>query len=405
MKTVVEILREFFLLGLTSFGGPTAHVAFFRDRFVGVKKWLSEKEFADLLALCQFLPGPASSQLGFAIGWKKGGLAGAFAAWLGFTIPSAVALILFGIGVMTFALELGDGAGWLKGLQIAVVLVIAKALYSMWVSLCPGKWHQIIAIVAAGVMIATDVAAMQLVVIAMGAVAGCLLFRQAAIEEATGLDEAPNPVRSGSSTRKFGLVCLVAFFVTLFGLPFLAASAPENTALNAFNAMYRSGSLVFGGGHVVLPLLHEEVVTKGLVDSSQFVAGYGATQAVPGPLFTFSAYLGSLTEGPGGPWGMGMLCLVGIFLPAWLLVLGVMPFWESVVRRPLLRAALIGTNAAVVGLLLVALINPVLSSALRATDQVSFLLFLLGTAILYLILKVPVWAVVILAGVAGWIFL
>lgn len=399
MKAALEVLREFAWLGVTSFGGPTAHVAFFRDRFVGVKKWLTEAEFADLLALCQFLPGPASSQLGLSIGWKRAGWAGAFAAWTAFTLPSAVVLTLFGIAVLKYGDSGIDAdAGWLRGLQIAVVAVIAKAVTSMWQSLCPGRAHQLIALAAAAVMLAFGIAWMQIVVIIVGALLGLALFRNGS-GDPTGLGHSPNPVKSG---RTIGAVCLAVFFVLLIGLPALAAIFPQNAALASFTAMYRSGALVFGGGHVVLPLLSEEVVNPGWVTREEFLAGYGAAQAVPGPLFTFSAYLGSIIEGPGGPWAMAAICLVGIFLPAWLLVLGVMPFWDSVVRRPGLRAALAGTNAAVVGLLGAALYDPVWVGAI---DSARDIVFLIAVAAALLVLRLPAWLVVVAAGVGGWFVL
>lgn len=394
MKSVLEVFREFLILGLTSFGGPTAHIAFFRDRFVSGKKWLTEGEFADLLALCQFLPGPASSQFGLSVGWKRAGWAGAFAAWLAFTIPSALLLTVFGIGVLKFGGSLEDGAGWLKGLQIAVVAVIAGAVVSMWKTLCQGRTKQLIALVAASMILATGIAWMQLVVIALGATAGLVLFRDSSEDDSTGLEESPNPVRSG---KLAGAICLILFFALLFGLPLVQKLAPGQP-LDAFSAMYRSGSLVFGGGHVVLPLLSQEVVEPGWVSREQFLAGYGAAQAVPGPLFTFSAYLGSLIEGPGGAWGMAAICLVGVFLPAWLLVLGLMPFWHSVVKKPLVRAALAGTNAAVVGLLGAALYDPVWVGAIGSAMDV---VFLIGVAAALMVLRWPSWLVVILAGVVG----
>ena len=396
MKNVLEVLREFFLLGLTSFGGPTAHIAFFRDRFVGVKKWLTESEFADQLALCQFLPGPASSQLGLTIGWRRAGWAGALAAWTGFTLPSAIALAAFGIGVSFFGEGL-NGVGWLRGLQIAVVVVIANAVASMWTSLCPGKLHKLIALVAAGIVLATSPAWMQIVVITLGAVAGLLFLREEDNRnDSKGLNEGLNSVRS---SQLFGVVCLTLFFALLFGLPILTKLFPGQP-LEAFTGLYRSGSLVFGGGHVVLPLLSEEVVGPGWVTKEEFLAGYGAAQAVPGPLFTFSAFLGSLIDGPGGAWGMALICLLGIFLPAWLLVLGVMPFWQGAVRRPGVGAALAGTNAAVVGLLGAALYNPVWTGVIHSALD---LVFLLGVAAALLVLRWPSWLVVILAGVAGWV--
>lgn len=411
MKAALDVFREFLTLGLTSFGGPTAHVAFFRDRFVGSKRWMSESDFADLLALCQFLPGPASSQLGLSIGWRRAGWAGAFAAWFAFTMPSAIAMTLFGLGVMTFGGGLDAGSGWLRGLQIAVVVVIAQAVTSMWTALCPDRKRKLIALGAAAVILATSPAWMQLVVIALGAVAGLIFLKvETVAKEARGLGAgadpvasdrrglrpAPDPVRSG---RRVGAACLVAFFVLLIGLPLAVGFFPGSAALEVFTAMFRSGSLVFGGGHVVLPLLSQEVVDPGWVSREEFLAGYGAAQAVPGPLFTFAAFLGSLIEGPGGLVGMAAVALVGIFLPAWLLVLGVMPFWHGIVAKPAVRAALAGTNAAVVGLLGAALYEPVWVGAVGSAGDV---VFLIGVAAALLILKLPAWAVVIAAGLLGW---
>ncbi|MEX2578109.1 MAG: chromate efflux transporter [Verrucomicrobiales bacterium] len=407
MKAVLEVLREFALLGLTSFGGPTAHVAFFRDRFVVARKWLGEAEFADLLALCQFLPGPASSQMGLSIGWKRAGWAGAFAAWFAFTLPSALILTAFGLAILTLGDTVDADAGWLRGLQIAVVAVIAKAVASMWGTLCPARTHQLVALGAAALMLATGVAWMQIAVIAGGAALGLIFFRSAdetanvpaGEEDPTGSGRAPNRVGSG---RSAGIACLAAFVGLLLGLPALAALFPQNPALAAFASMYQSGALVFGGGHVVLPLLSQEVVEPGWVTREEFLAGYGAAQAVPGPLFAFSAFLGTLVEGPGGPWTMAAVCLVGIFLPAWLLVLGVMPFWGIVVKRPGLRAALAGTNAAVVGLLGSALYDPVWVGAIESARDV---VFLVAVAAALLVLRLPPWLVVILAGFGGWLAL
>lgn len=393
MKAALEVLREFFVLGLTAFGGPTAHVAFFRDRFVGIKKWLSDSDFADLLALCQFLPGPASSQLGLCIGWRRAGLPGAFAAWTAFTLPSALALTIFAVILLNFGGEGIDGsAGWLRGLQIAVVAVIAKAVVSMWTTLCPDKPRQLMALIAAGVILATGPAWMQIVVIVVGALIGFFLLR---IPEKKSVPEEggeTTDVRTGSKT--VGAVCLGLFAVLLVGL-IVVSNIQTGQPLGAFSAMYRSGALVFGGGHVVLPLLSEEVVNPGWVSREEFLAGYGAAQAVPGPLFTFSSFLGAMIEGPGGPWLMSLIALVGIFLPAWLLVLGVMPFWTEVVKKPGLRRALAGTNAAVVGILGAALYDPVWTGAIESGVDV---VFLIGVAAALLVLKLPSWLVVILAG-------
>lgn len=399
MKAALEVFREFTILGLTSFGGPTAHIAFFRDRFVKGKQWLTEAEFADLLALCQFLPGPASSQFGLSVGWKRAGWLGAVAAWIAFTIPSALLMIAFGLGVTSFAGGIEGDAGWLKGLQIAVVAVIAGAIVAMWKSLCTDRSRRLMALVAAAVILATGPAWMQLVVIGVGAVLGFLLFRSGEKVVAKESEASVESEKRGGYV--VGATCLVLFFILLFGLPLLVAVSPGQP-LEAFTAMYRSGSLVFGGGHVVLPLLSQEVVEPGWVSREQFLAGYGAAQALPGPLFTFSSYLGSLIEGPGGPWGMAAVSLVGIFLPAWLLVLGLMPFWHRVVSWPGIRAALAGTNAAVVGLLGAALYDPVWVSAIGSAADI---VFLIGVSAALLVLKWPPWIVVLLAGGVGHLLL
>jgi len=397
MNSPLAVLREFFQLGLTSFGGPTAHVAFFRERFVEKKSWLSDREFADLLALCQFLPGPASSQLGLGIGWKQAGWAGAFCAWIGFTLPSALVLAAFGVLVAS----MGKGAieadaGWLRGLQIAVVAVIAGAVWSMGTKLCPDRPRRLIALVAAAVMLGFGIAWMQIVIIAVGALLGWVLVKDAGATEHSDDSSASK----GATGRIAAIVCLALFAVLLIGLPLLQRVWPDCMVLGAFQAMYRSGALVFGGGHVVLPLLSAEVVDPGWVSAQDFMAGYGAAQAVPGPLFTFSSYLGAVIDAPWNPWLMAGVCLIGIFLPAWLLVLGVMPFWDSVVRVPALRRALAGTNAAVVGLLGAALYSPVWTGAIASSRDV---IFLLGVSAALHVLKLPAWLVVILAGGAGWL--
>ncbi len=397
MNNVFSVLREFFQLGLTSFGGPSAHIAFFRERFVEKLKWLTDQEFADLLALCQFLPGPASSQFGLAVGWKKAGWTGALAAWIGFTLPSAMVMAGFGVILVSLGGEDVANAGWLRGLQIAVVIVIAKAVWSMAQSLCPDKARQLIALYGMAMMLYLDASWAQILVIAFGAIFGWAFVKL----DQTGVDRTPLPVESKKKPyRIVGGVCLGLFAVLLCGLPLLQKAMPDSRPLEAFDAMYRSGALVFGGGHVVLPLLSEEVVDTGWVTTQEFMAGYGAAQAVPGPLFTFSAFLGSVMEAEINPWLMATLCLVGIFLPAWLLVLGVMPFWESLVNRPGLRKALAGTNAVVVGLLGAALYDPVWTGTIRGSADI---IFLLGVAAVMLVLKWPAWLVVVLSGVAGWL--
>lgn len=409
MNQTVAVFREFLLLGFTAFGGPTAHVAFFRERFVASKSWLTEAEFADLLALCQFLPGPASSQLGLSIGWKRAGWPGAFAAWFAFTTPSAIALTLFAIGVMAFGGRMDSEAGWLRGLQIAVVAVIANAVGSMWSVLCPNVQTRLIALASAAVILGTSASWMQLVVIGAGALAGLLLLspEPAALVAPPRGNVSATPSKASLSQPQprgnsgtVGAFCLILFASFLVALPLAAKTWPNHAALDLFNAMYRSGSFVFGGGHVVLPLLSQETVGPGWVSAEEFLAGYGAAQAVPGPLFTFSSYLGALVQGPGGPFAMSAVGLVGIFLPAWLLVLGVMPFWHRLVAQAGIRAALAGTNAAVVGLLGAALYSPVWIGAIQSRGDV---VFLIGVAAALLVLKLPPWAVVIAAGWVGWL--
>ena len=383
----LEVLRAFLKLGLTSFGGPVAHLGYFRAEFVARRAWLAEPAYADLVALCQFLPGPASSQVGIGIGLTRAGIPGALAAWTGFTLPSALAMVLFAYGVERFAGA--AGSGWLHGLKIAAVAVVAQAVWGMAQSLCPDRERATLAVLATIVALTFPTAWGQVGAIALGAVAGLILLPRTAV--AGGSDLA---VPIG---RAFALACLALFFVLLIGLPILAA-AVGNHALELIASFYRSGSLVFGGGHVVLPLLQASVVPPGWIGDDAFLAGYGAAQAVPGPLFTFSAYLGAAMAPPPNGWAGGIICLLAVFLPSFLLVFGALPFWAQLRERPAAQTALRGVNAAVVGLLLAALYKPVWTSAIgRPAD------FALGvTAFLLLTMwRTPPWLVVVLAAVAG----
>ncbi|MDF1815800.1 MAG: chromate efflux transporter [Verrucomicrobiales bacterium] len=396
MSPLRDIFVEFFKLGLTSFGGPSAHIAYFRERFVEKKNWLDESEFAALLALTQFLPGPGSSQLGMAIGWKKGGVPGSLAAFLGFTLPSAVLMILFALGVMKFG-SLTDGeAGWIRGLQIAVVVVIANAVWSMAKTLCVGKTRSLIAISTAAIVLSVDSVWTQVGVICFGVVAGSVLLRNE--PDSTGYNARLNRVQSETQqgTVGFSVFCLVAFTMILLAIPWLVNSG--NELIRAFAGMYKSGALVFGGGHVVLPLLSRETVDAGWLGAPEFAAGYGAAQAVPGPLFTISSYLGAVLKNPAGPWVAGLVCTIGIFLPGWLLTLGTLPFRERMKNVRALQKALAGANAAVVGLLGAALYDPVWLRSIRNAEDV---VFLLGVSALLLVFKLPPWLVVITAGVVG----
>jgi chromate transporter len=385
--SALEVLRIFLRLGLTSFGGPVAHLGYFRAEFVERRKWLDESHYVDIVALCQFLPGPASSQTGITLGILRAGLPGAFAAWIGFSGPSALALILFGYGVG----RLGniENVPWLHGLKIVAVAVVANAVWGMARNLCPDRQRATIAVGAALLALSVPSAAGQIGAIAAGALLGWWLFPPAAVAAA-----APLAVRIA---RPLAVAALALFFVLLLGLPALVA-ATENHVLALISSFYRSGALVFGGGHVVLPLLQHSVVLPGWVSNDAFLAGYGAAQAVPGPLFTFAAYLGTVMGPQPNGWAGGLLCLAAIYLPSFLLLLGVLPFWDALRRRGAIRAALTGVNAAVVGLLLAALYTPVWTSAIFtpadfAIGIVAFLLLALWA--------VPPWLVVILGALAA----
>ena len=392
MSTPARLLEVFLValrLGLTSFGGPVAHIGYFREEYVERRKWLDEQAYADLVALCQFLPGPASSQVGFGVGVTRAGTLGGFVAWLGFTLPSALALTVFALGLA----QLGDvsGAGWLKGLKVAAVAVVANAVWGMAVKLCPDRPRASLAIVVAALVLIVREPWVQIAAIALGALVGALWLK--APDATEDLDT--------SRLRKRSFVPLVLFAVLLVALP-LVAGATESRALDYTDSFYRSGALVFGGGHVVLPLLEGEVVAPGWIDQDTFLAGYGAAQAVPGPLFTLSSFLGASMHEPPSAWFGSALCLVAIFLPAWLLVLGAMPLWRYVRRWRLARAATVGANAAVVGLLLAALYHPVWTVAITGIRPFVVALVAFGLLNLW---KVPSWAVVLLAAGAGYAFL
>jgi chromate transporter len=384
---VGQVLAAFLRLGLTSFGGPVAHLGYFREAFVVRRKWLDERAYADLVALCQFLPGPASSQVGLGIGLTKAGLPGALAAWAGFTLPSALLLILFGYGVA--ALDEGVAGGWLHGLKVVAVAVVAQAVWGMARNLCPDARRASVAVAACLVVLAWRTPVAQVAVIVAGGLAGLALARPAADGEHVDLGM--------TVSRRWAVVCLVVFFALLAGLPALAVHFPAQ-GLALVDSFYRSGSLVFGGGHVVLPLLRSEVVPPGWVGNAAFMAGYGAAQAVPGPLFTFAAYLGTVMGPAPNGWAGAAICLVAVFVPSFLLVIGVLPFWDALRRVQAVRRALTGVNAAVVGLLLAALYNPVWTSAIFTAGD--FGLALAAFALLEL-WKAPPWLVVVLCAAGG----
>ncbi|HEY1505444.1 MAG TPA: chromate efflux transporter [Stellaceae bacterium] len=383
----LSVFAVFLRLGLTSFGGPVAHLGYFRGEFVARRKWLDEAAYTDIIALCQFLPGPASSQTAITIGILRAGLPGAFAAWLGFSGPSALAMIAFGYGVT----QVGDiaEAAWLHGLKIVAVAVVAQAVWSMARNLCPDRLRATMAIVAALLALALPNAFGQIGAIALGALIG---WRFLPAETTAAHSEIAIRI-----AKPPAIAALIIFFVLLAGLPLLAATTDDHT-IALVDSFYRSGSLVFGGGHVVLPLLQKEVVPPGWINNDPFLAGYGAAQAVPGPLFTFSAYLGTVMQpGPNG-WLGGLICLAAIYLPSFLLLVGILPYWDALRRRTDVQSALKGVNAAVVGLLLSALYTPVWTSAiLRPADfGVGIVAFLL-----LVFWRLPPWTVVLLGAASA----
>jgi chromate transporter len=388
--SVLAIFAVFLRLGLTSFGGPVAHIGYFRDEFVTRKRWIGARDYADLVALCQFLPGPASSQVGMAIGLARGGLAGSIAAWLGFTLPSALVMIAAGYGIL--ALGTDGTPGWVEGLKIVAVAVVAQAVWGM------GRSHAAdlprIAIVAIGAAVALlwPSAWSQIAIIAGGAIAG--LFMPATADA----DGAGRNAAFGAAVgRSAGAAALIAFVVLLVALPLLAAGTVSPT-VGVIDAAYRSGALVFGGGHVVLPLLDEAVVAPGWIGEDTFLAGYGLAQAVPGPLFTFGAYLGTAMDyGPGGALG-GVIALVAIFLPSFLLIVGVLPYWDGLRHVAPVRRALSGVNAAVVGLLLAALWDPVIVSAIHDWRGAALAL---AALVALMLLRLPPWIVVAATAAGG----
>ena len=355
-----EVLRTFLRLGCTAFGGPIAHLGYFREHLVHRRRWLDEAAYADLVALCQFLPGPTSSQVGIAIGLSRAGVLGGAAAWLGFTLPSALLMTGFALGLV--ALGEVAGTGWVHGLKLAAVAVVARAVWGMAATLCPDRWRASLAVLAALVVTALPDAPAQIAAIALSALAGLALYRGEVPESQGG---ALNPY----VTRSVGATALVVFAVLLAVLPALALGGGPGTLAYA-DAFYRAGALVFGGGHVVLPLLESFVVAPGWMPQDTFLAGYGAAQALPGPLFSIGAYLGAAMSAPPHGIAGAVVGLVAIFLPAFLLVVGVVPFWDALRRRRRVRAALTGVNAGVVGLLAAALYDPVWTSAV--TGPVAF---------------------------------
>ncbi|HYS65364.1 MAG TPA: chromate efflux transporter [Paraburkholderia sp.] len=382
------LLFIFLRLGLTSFGGPAAHLGYFRDEFVKRRRWLDEHTFSDIVALCQFLPGPGSSQVGIAIGWLRGGIGGALAAWLGFTLPSVVLLVGFAYGFT----HLADATSLhlLRGLKLAAVAVVAQAVWSMGRTLCPDRARAAIAVGAAAAVVMLGATYGQIASIAVAGMAGAMFLKTST--------EVPGAPLGMPGTKAGALACLFAFVLLLFGLPALAASL-HVYALELFAAFYRVGSLVFGGGHVVLPLLQAVVVPRGWLSTNEFLAGYGAAQAVPGPLFSFAAFLGAASKGLPSGIGGALIATVAIFLPSFLLVGAALPLWGHLRAFASMRRAMAGINAAVVGILLAALYDPVWTSAVHGGADfvlVLFALLLLGWW------RAPSWAVVLVTTALAW---
>ncbi len=385
---LAEVALVFLKLGCLSFGGPIAHLGYLRAELVERRRWLDDAHYGDLVALCQFLPGPASSQVVFALGMHRAGLLGAMLASACFTLPSAIVMIGFAYGVA----RAGDlrGAGWLHGLKLAAVVVVAQAVWAMGKKLCPDRARASLCLASAAVLLAVPGAVTQVVVIAAGGLAGWWLYRRST----EAAQPAPQP---GARHHAVAAAALVTFAALLVALPALSA-ATGSRALAVFDGFYRAGSLVFGGGHVVLPLLRAEVVPRGWLTDDRFLAGYGAAQAVPGPLFTFSAYLGAAMSPGAGAWIGGLWCLVAIFLPAWLLIGGALPFWHGLRAKPWARAALAGANASVVGVLLAALYSPVFTEGVRGRGDVVAVLVAFGLREHW---GLPPWLVVVAMAAAG----
>lgn len=389
MSASIEVFLLFLRLGLTSFGGPVAHLGYFRHEFVERRKWLDEHTYSDIVALSQFLPGPASSKVGMTIGLMRAGWSGMLAAWVAFTLPSALLLILFGVGLARYS-GLAD-SGIVHGLKIVAVAIVAQAVWGMARSLCPDRPRAMLAIAATLLTLVLPTAFSQI-----GAIVACGLVG------ATLLKVPPRVLPSTMTlhvSRRAGLVAIVLFFTLLIALPLLAPMS-DRTWLAQFAGFYRSGALVFGGGHVVLPLLQSTAVGNGMVSNADFLAGYGAAQAVPGPLFTFAAFLGAVSSGPLSGWTGGLVMLAAIFLPAALLVIAPLPFWNLLRTRPGVQNAVAGINAGVVGILLSALYNPVWTSAIGT--PLDFGLALLCFSLL-VVMRWPPLLIVAIAAAGGWL--
>lgn len=379
----MKLLQVFFTalkLGCTSFGGPIAHLSYFHDEYVIKKRWISAHAYADLVALCQFLPGPASSQVGMAIGLSRAGIFGAIVSWIGFTLPSALILILFGLGLSK--IDVNDQKHWLHGLKVVAVAVVAQAILGMGRKLCPDKERITIAIVTSVILLFFSSAILQISILILSGIFGIYFLKTT--------EELPHE-QIQKRKKRIGFLFLVFFFFLLIILPLLRSKL-NITEIQYFDSFYRAGALVFGGGHVVLPLLQTEVVPTGWVSNDLFMAGYGISNAIPGPLFAFSSFLGTVSSSSPNGWYGAILCLVAAFLPSFLLIIGILPFWEQLRKNKLIRKSMLGINASVVGILLAALYNPVWTSAVFSTKDFALVI----TGFLFLeFWKLPSWLVVI----------
>lgn len=391
-KNIWTIFLIFLRLGFTSFGGPIAHLGYFHDEFVIKRSWLSDKNYADLVALCHFLPGPTSSQVGMAIGKMKAGYAGALAAWLGFTSPSVLLLILLALGLSGFH-GLSSG-GAIHGLKIVALAVVIQALWGMMRTLCNGTAKIVLMLGTAVIILLYPSIWLQVVIIGLSGVIAALFFNSTIVN----LPSAHLPIKTNYT---HALIWLGLFFLLLFGLP-IANLLGSSVFIELADIFYRAGALVFGGGHVVLPLLQTELVGSGLIDQERFLAGYGVTQAVPGPLFTFAAFIGASLNSTINGWSGAILCTIFIFLPSYLLVMGVLPFWERLAQNVYVQAALSGINASVVGFLLAALYQPMWINTIYNLQDIIWMLIALTALMIW---KVPPWLVVFVAAIMGEIML
>lgn len=381
MKNYLTIFMTALKLGLTSFGGPTAHLGYFQKEYVQKRKWLSNEQYTDLVALAQFLPGPASSQVGMGIGLLRGGIIGSLLAFIGFTLPSVIILMVFALFLVGTSIDLG----FIQGLKLVAVAIVAQALLDMSKKLLPTAKHVLLAIAALSALLLFQASWLQIVVIIVAAIIGQFIFTQTASTQQTF-----------TFSKKIGTLCLSAFVILLVALP-LVARFTNNAWLLLFEKFYTAGAFVFGGGHVVLPLLETQFVTTGLLSSADFLAGYGLTQAVPGPLFTFAAYIGTLTNGIAG----GIVATIAIFLPAFLLIIGALPFWQLLSANPKLRGAVVGMNAAVVGILGAAFISPIITHTVTSVKDVAVLLVLVA---IVFFAKQPPWVTVVSGLLLGLLF-